>query len=76
MNRAARTDAQRAFDRQRRRRLFRRLFPTVKWWTATTIAAGAIAQLLWLGDGVNTDAEKTVVITIVVQRIAAYAARN
>ena len=50
--------------------------PTNKWWVATTVAVGSIVGLVWVGDGVNTDEEKYLVISLVVQRVAAYWTRN
>jgi hypothetical protein len=51
-------------------------FPTNKWWVATVIACGTIVELAWLGNGIDTDAEKGVVVGLVVQRIASYWAKN
>jgi hypothetical protein len=53
--------------------LVARWAPTAKWWAATTTAAATIVTLLWTGDGINTDEEKTLVIGLVVSRILAFA---
>lgn len=50
--------------------------PTNKWWVATIGTAGTIAGMIWVGDGINTDEEKLVVISLVAQRLAAYWASN
>lgn len=51
----------------------RRWWPTAKWWAATTTVAGSIVVLLWTGDGINTDEEKTLVVGLIVSRVIAYA---
>jgi hypothetical protein len=50
--------------------------PTNKWWVATITAAGTIAGMVWVGDGINTDQEKLVLLALVVQRLSAYWASN
>jgi len=50
--------------------------PTNKWWVATVAAASTIAGMLVVGDGINTDDEKLVVIGLIAQRLVAYVARN
>jgi hypothetical protein len=51
-------------------------WPTNKWFVATITAAGTIAAMVWVGDGVNTDEEKLILVSLVVQRLAAYWAKN
>lgn len=51
-------------------------WPTNKWVVATITAAGTVVGIIWLGDGVNTDEEKLILISLVVQRLAAYWASN
>jgi hypothetical protein len=51
-------------------------WPTNKWLVATITAAGTVAAMVWVGDGINTDEEKLLVISLVVQRLAAYWAKN
>ena len=53
-----------------------RWWPTNKWWVATVTAAGTVWLMLWTGDGINTDDEKTIIVGLVVQRIASYITRN
>lgn len=50
--------------------------PTNKWIVATIGTAATVAGMIWVGDGINTDEEKLVVISLVAQRLAAYWARN
>jgi hypothetical protein len=52
------------------------LVPTNKWTVATIGTLATIAGMIWVGDGINTDEEKLVVISLVAQRLAAYWARN
>jgi hypothetical protein len=51
-------------------------WPTNKWFVATITAAGTVAGMVWVGDGINTDEEKLLLISLVVQRLAAYWASN
>ena len=50
--------------------------PTNKWWVATVTGAGTVVLMVWTGDGINTDSEKTVLVGIIVQRVAAYWTKN
>lgn len=50
--------------------------PTTKWWVATIGTAGTIVGMFWVGDGVNTDSEKLIILSLIAQRLAAYVARN
>jgi hypothetical protein len=52
------------------------LVPTNKWTVATIGTLATIAGMIWVGDGINTDEEKLVVISLIAQRLAAYWARN
>jgi hypothetical protein len=54
----------------------RNAWPTNKWVVASITAAGTIAGMIWVGDGINTDQEKLVLIALVVQRLTAYWASN
>lgn len=47
--------------------------PTAKWWAATTAASATVVTMLWTGDGINTDEEKTLIIGLVASRVLAYA---
>ena len=51
-------------------------WPTNKWFVATTTAAGTVALMIWTGDGINTDPERVILVTLLVQRVVAYWARN
>jgi hypothetical protein len=51
---------------------WRKWWPTAKWWGATVAALSGVAVLLWTGDGINTDEEKGLVITLITTRILAY----
>lgn len=47
--------------------------PTSKWWAASVATVATIVTMLWTGDGINTDEEKTLVIGLLASRILAYA---
>lgn len=51
-------------------------WPTWKWWTATITGAGTIVTVALIGDGINTDDEKILVIGIVVARLVAWTTPN
>lgn len=52
------------------------LLPTRKWWAATITAATGVTIAAFTGDGINTDEEKILVITFVLQRLLAYVTNN
>lgn len=52
---------------------WRKWSPTSKWWAASIAAAATIVTMLWTGDGINTDEEKTLVIGLLASRVLAYA---
>lgn len=53
-------------DKAKRRRWMKKWFPSRKWWVLFVTTCGTVATMLWTGDGINSNDEKTTVIGLLV----------
>lgn len=63
-------------DKAKHRRWYKKWFPTRKWWTLLVTTAATIAQMLWTGDGINTDVERITLIGLLAGLLLTYLVPN